>query len=99
MTVNRRADSMTGKTQMLSHVALLLIVSIGPIFASAPTHVATTNFAERLFRLSSEVADKLGWERLLIIRGYVRGIRALYAAFQLSGARSLPTPPKQGTKD
>jgi len=55
---------------MASNIALLFIMAIGPVFAAAPTHVATTNFAERLFRVGSEIFGKLEWKVPLVIRGY-----------------------------
>ena len=59
----------SGKTQMSSHVAFLLMAS-GPIYCAAPTHVDTTNFANRLFKLGANLSKKLGCHMPLIVRGY-----------------------------
>ena len=59
----------SGKTEMGSHVAFLLMAS-GPIYCATPTHVATTNFANRLFKLGANLSKKLGCHLPLIVRGY-----------------------------
>jgi hypothetical protein len=62
----------SGKTHMSSHVAFLLMRAVGPLYCAAPTHVATSNFAERLFDLGVEVSKNLGsnWRAPLVVRGY-----------------------------
>lgn len=52
--------------------------TLGPIFASAPTHVAVNTFAARLYAVSSNVADRYNTgkrekhriRRKLVVRGY-----------------------------
>lgn len=60
----------SGKTQMISHVAFLVLQSVGALYCAAPTHVATSNFAERLFHLGTTVSKELGWNVPLVVRGY-----------------------------
>jgi hypothetical protein len=62
----------SGKTQMSSHVAFLLMQAVGSLYCAAPTHVATSNFAERLFDLGVKISKKLGldWGAPLVVRGY-----------------------------
>ena len=57
---------------MGSNAAFLLIANkkISNIYCAAPTHVATTNLAERIFRLAKEVSKELGWPLPLVVRGY-----------------------------
>ncbi|KAH6848227.1 P-loop containing nucleoside triphosphate hydrolase protein [Chaetomium sp. MPI-CAGE-AT-0009] len=61
----------SGKTQMSSHLAVLLMRAVS-IYCAAPTHVATSNLAERLFDLGVKVSKKLGskWHAPLVVRGY-----------------------------
>ncbi|RSM00399.1 hypothetical protein CEP52_009151 [Fusarium oligoseptatum] len=67
-----------GKTTALSVATLGMAESLGPIFASAPTHVAVDHFAARLYAISSSVVDRHNRgkpergriRRQLVIRGY-----------------------------
>ncbi|KAK4234512.1 hypothetical protein C8A03DRAFT_37707 [Achaetomium macrosporum] len=58
------------KTHMSVHVALLFIKAFGSLYCAAPTHVATSDFAERLFGLGTKVSKQLGWPVPLVVRSY-----------------------------
>ncbi|KAK3293556.1 P-loop containing nucleoside triphosphate hydrolase protein [Chaetomium fimeti] len=62
----------SGKTQMSSYVSFLLMQAVGSLYCAAPTHVATSNFAERLFDLGVKAAKELGsnCRAPLVVRGY-----------------------------
>ncbi|KAK4031219.1 P-loop containing nucleoside triphosphate hydrolase protein [Parachaetomium inaequale] len=79
----------SGKTHLSCYAALLFMTarSIGPLYCAAPTHVATTDFAERLFKLGTEVFMKLGWPVPLVVRGYI--IRKDLDAFE-AVAKNMP---------
>lgn len=55
-----------------TYVALLLMQALRYLYCAAPTHAATSNFAERLFNLGTDVSKKLGpnWHAPLVVRGY-----------------------------
>ncbi|RSL42484.1 hypothetical protein CEP54_015466 [Fusarium duplospermum] len=67
-----------GKTTALSVAALGMVETLGPIFASAPTHVAVNTFAARLYAVSSSVVERSNKgkpeksciRRQLVVRGY-----------------------------
>ncbi|KAK3934634.1 hypothetical protein QBC46DRAFT_426539 [Diplogelasinospora grovesii] len=54
----------SGKTQTLTHTATVYMFhrTIGKLHCSVPTHVATTNFAGRLFGMAEKARQKLGPE-------------------------------------
>ncbi|KAL2754139.1 hypothetical protein ACRALDRAFT_1081301 [Sodiomyces alcalophilus JCM 7366] len=71
----------SGKTQCLAAVVLIMCANpqLKKIFASAPTNVAVSNMAERIYNLSCTIADKgVSYEEptprvykpLLVIRAY-----------------------------
>lgn len=70
-----------GKTTALAVGTLAMAATLGQIYGTAPTHVATDNFAERLDRISKRVTQRLNQgktdgdttraQRALIIRGYL----------------------------
>lgn len=58
----------TGKAD---NVAYLFLMSIGRLYAAAPTHIATTNMANRLDNLGRLVSKDAGQSHVpLIVRGY-----------------------------
>ncbi|KAK1659631.1 P-loop containing nucleoside triphosphate hydrolase protein [Colletotrichum godetiae] len=70
-----------GKTTEMAKTTLAMEHSIGPVFCTAPTHVAVTNFAVRVDKVTSEVCrrynDNLpeGTPRAhhrMVLRGYKR---------------------------
>jgi len=71
----------SGKTEMLALTAYLFMKhpDIGKIHCSAPTHVATSNFAERLHRLGTAIAKETGCSPPLVVRGYA--VRTEVSAF------------------
>jgi len=77
----------SGKTEMLALSSLAFIANpdIGRIYCSAPTHVATSNFAQRLHRLGGQIAAKLDsrspgkFKIPFVVRGYE--LRSEAAAF------------------
>lgn len=71
----------SGKTKLLAITALLFIAhpDIGRIYCSAPTHVATSNFAERLHRVGGEISKKCSMSAPLVVRRYA--IETEIAAF------------------
>ncbi|PKK42305.1 hypothetical protein CI102_12899 [Trichoderma harzianum] len=72
-----------GKTTALAVATLAMTATIGPIYGTAPTHVATDNFAERLHRISKRVTerrnkgkatgDRTRARRVFVVRGYIPG--------------------------
>ncbi|RSM18554.1 hypothetical protein CDV31_002690 [Fusarium ambrosium] len=67
-----------GKTTALSVATLGMGETLGPIFASAPTHVAVNTFAARLYAISSSLVNRYNKDkkekdhvrRKLVVRGY-----------------------------
>ncbi|UKZ57243.1 hypothetical protein TrVGV298_011096 [Trichoderma virens] len=78
-----------GKTTALAIGTLAMAATLGQIYGTAPTHVATDNFAERLDRISQTVTSRRNKGKLpddstracrtLVIRGYNTGEE--YCAF------------------
>ncbi|KAL6825431.1 hypothetical protein J3E69DRAFT_366032 [Trichoderma sp. SZMC 28015] len=70
-----------GKTTELAVGTLAMTTTLGQIYGTAPTHVATDNFAERLDLISKRVTQRLNQgkangdttraRRALVIRGYL----------------------------
>ncbi|KAJ4289304.1 hypothetical protein N0V88_007055 [Collariella sp. IMI 366227] len=60
----------SSKTHMMSLMAFLFLVcpSINSIYCAAPSHVAVSNFAARLFNLGVDIAAKLDWNIPLVVR-------------------------------
>ncbi|KAL6407100.1 hypothetical protein AUP68_09926 [Ilyonectria robusta] len=67
-----------GKTTAVAAATLGMKFSVGPVFASAPTHVATDNFAARLDAVSTSVTERYNsgkeaqdyCHRSLVVRAY-----------------------------
>ncbi|KAI0901692.1 P-loop containing nucleoside triphosphate hydrolase protein [Annulohypoxylon nitens] len=68
-----------GKTSIIAVVAALMRVRFGPILCSAPSHVAVSNLAERIYRAAASACERLNRDkpeadipsrRLLVVRGY-----------------------------
>ncbi|KAJ4156283.1 hypothetical protein NW754_007907 [Fusarium falciforme] len=76
-----------GQTTALSAATLGMVETLGPIFASAPTHVTVNTFATRLYAVSSSATERYNKGkrekyrilRKLIVRGYNK---EEYEAFQ-----------------
>ncbi|KAK0616014.1 hypothetical protein B0T17DRAFT_601884 [Bombardia bombarda] len=69
--------STPGTTQILAHMATLFMFneSIGNLYCAAPTHIAATSFADRLFSIALVAAKHLGPNHRqgympVILRGY-----------------------------
>lgn len=63
----------SGKTELVSTIAFLVLSVIGPLYATVPTHVTTTNIAERVFRIGCKVgkqAPALKGKTPLVVRGH-----------------------------
>ncbi|KAM3512749.1 hypothetical protein MY11210_003623 [Beauveria gryllotalpidicola] len=71
----------TGKTTMMAAAVLAMAARVGKVLCSAPTHVATTNFAERIYKRSCAVVERYKastaksgnaphYRRLTVVRGY-----------------------------
>ncbi|TFB02785.1 Regulator of nonsense transcripts 1 [Trichoderma ghanense] len=70
-----------GKTTALAIGTLAMAATLGQIYGTAPTHVATDNFAERLDRITKSVTrrrnqgkadgDSARARRALVVRGYL----------------------------
>ncbi|QYT05109.1 hypothetical protein H0G86_012005 [Trichoderma simmonsii] len=70
-----------GKTTELAVGTLAMTATLGQIYGTAPTHVATDNFAVRLDLISKRVTQRLNYgkanrettraRRALVIRGYL----------------------------
>jgi len=71
----------SGKTQLLALTARLYMghPDIGKLVCSAPTHVATNNFANRLHRICQDIAKETSSRSPLVVRGYA--VRTEVAAF------------------
>ncbi|KAF3070221.1 hypothetical protein CFAM422_006695 [Trichoderma lentiforme] len=81
----------SGKMMALAVGTLAMTATLGQIYGTAPTHVATDNFAERLDLISKRVTQRLNQgkangdttraRRALVIRGYLpseEGIRRIH---------------------
>ncbi|KAF4982633.1 hypothetical protein FZEAL_1782 [Fusarium zealandicum] len=68
----------SGKTEILAVTALIYIANFKLVYASAPTHASTTNFAVRLYRVGREVVQAYNENTFitqrrtlpLVVRGY-----------------------------
>lgn len=62
----------SGKTYQLALTALLMLAhpDISHIYVSAPSHVAVSNVADRIYTLGTKVYDGLSCGVPLVVRGY-----------------------------
>ncbi|KAM3460581.1 hypothetical protein NHJ6243_005752 [Beauveria neobassiana] len=88
----------TGKTTTMASAVLAVAARFGKVLCSAPTHVATTNFAERIYKRSCAVVERYkantgkeapSYRRLAVVRGYKM-------EFELTATKALLRDPSLG---
>ncbi|OAA39768.1 DNA helicase [Beauveria brongniartii RCEF 3172] len=90
----------TGKTTMMAAAVLAMAARVGKVLCSAPTHVATTNFAERIYKRSCAVVERYRastaksrdaprYHRLTVVRGHKM-------EFELTAIKALLVDPSLG---